>query len=98
MLKKTLLAVIACSAALTFSSIAPTQAAGLLGPGSKVQTESVVELAHAKKKAKAAKKAKPAKMAKAKKAKAKKAGPGRCGAYMYWSSKQRKCMDIRAKK
>ena len=94
MLKKTLLAAIACSAALVFTSVPPVQAAGVLGPGSKVQTESMIDLVHAKKKAKPAKKAKKAK--KSKKAKASKAGS--CGTYMYWSSKSRKCMDARAKR
>jgi hypothetical protein len=95
-LKKTLFAALACSAALVFTSPASVQAAGMLGPGSKVQTESMIDLVHAKKKAKPAKKAKKAMKAKKGKAKASKAGS--CGTYMYWSSKSRKCMDARAKR
>lgn len=93
MLKKSLFAALACSAALVFTSPASVQAAGMLGPGTKVQTESMIDLVHAKKKAKPAKKAKKAKKGKAKASKA-----GSCGTYMYWSSKSRKCMDARAKR
>ncbi len=96
MLKKSLIAALACSVALAFSPISTVSAASLFGPGTKVQTEQFVDFAQAKKKAKMAPKAK--KAAKAKKGKAAKSKAGSCGTYSYYSKKAKKCVDARAKK
>jgi hypothetical protein len=95
-LKKSLIAALACSVALAFSPISTAGAATLFGPGTKVQTEQLVDLANTKKKAKKAPKAK--KAAKAKKGKAAKSKAGACGTYSYYSKKAKKCVDARAKK
>ena len=77
------------------------QAAPAVAPA-KITTDSVIELAQAKKKAapkKAAKKkavkkkAAPKKAAKASKKKVAKVGPGRCGNMKYYSTKQKKCLS-----
>jgi len=90
MLKKSLVAVLALAVTLAFSPIVSVNAAPLLG-GSTQASDSVVELAAAKKKAKKAKKAKKGK----KKKKGKKAKAGKCGTNMYY--KKGKCLDARAK-
>jgi uncharacterized low-complexity protein len=75
------------------------QAAPAVVPASKITSDSVIELAQAKKKAapkKAVKKkAAPKKKVAKKPAKKKvaKVGPGRCGTMKYWSAKQKKCLS-----
>jgi hypothetical protein len=95
--KKTLLSVIALAVALAFMPVLPSMAASPMGPGTRVASDSVVEAAADKKKAKKpAKKAKKAKKGKKGKKKAKKASKaGSCGAYMYFSKKAKKCVDAR---
>lgn len=91
-MRKILYAVIALAVAIAFSPISELQAAGVVGPGSKVETEAVAQVAKAKKKWFFAKKrAKAGKRAKSKRA-------GSCGTYMYYSKKARKCVDARNKK
>lgn len=95
------LAKLALAGALGAFLFTSAQAAPALAPA-KVTTDSVIELAQAKKKA--AKKATPKKKVVKKKAAKKKAakpakkkvakvGPGRCGAMKYWSPKQKKCLS-----
>ena len=88
MLKKSLIAALACSVALAFSPISTASAASLFGPGTKVQTEQLVELVKGKKKAK--------KAATAKKGKAAKSKPGSCGTFHYYNKKAKKCVDARS--
>jgi tryptophan synthase alpha subunit len=61
------------------------------GPGVDNPVVKVAAKKAAKKKAKKKGKKKSAKKAKSK-------GPGSCGAYMYYSKKERKCADARSKK
>jgi hypothetical protein len=92
-ISKTLIAVLALAIAIAFSPLPELQAA-TLSPGSSPGLDNAV-VKVAKKSAKKAKKAKKGKKS-AKKAKSK--GPGSCGAYMYYSKKDRKCADARSKK
>jgi hypothetical protein len=98
------LAKLALAGALGAFLFTSAQAAPAVAPASKITSDSVIELAQAKKKAvkkKAApkkkvvkkKKAAPKKAAKASKKKVAKVGPGRCGATKYWSAKQKKCLS-----
>ncbi|MEZ5849244.1 MAG: hypothetical protein R3D68_01170 [Hyphomicrobiaceae bacterium] len=106
MLKKWLLSGIAGAFLMAVTPATPVSAFTLMGPGTKVQTETAVELIGTKKKAKKAVKAKKAKakyvkVAKAKKAKKAKKAAGKsktCGTYKYWSKKTKKCADARNKK
>jgi len=98
--KKSSLALLALAAALAFSSPSVLQATTLLGPGTKVQPGTMIEPIQAKKAPKPDVEdpdGKPAKKAE-KKAVKKAAGPGRCGAFMYWDKKAKKCADARIKK
>ena len=90
-MRKIVFAVIALAVAIAFSPISELQAAGVVGPGSKVETESVAQVAKAKRKWVFAKRAKAGKRAKSKRA-------GSCGTYMYYSKKARRCVDARNKK
>ena len=92
-ISKTLIAVLALAIAIAFSPLSELQAATLTQGSSPGLDNAVVKVA--KKSAKKAKKAKKGKKS-AKKAKSK--GPGSCGAYMYYSKKDRKCADARLKK
>jgi hypothetical protein len=85
-IRKTLIAVLAVAIAIAFAPLSDLQAATLT-PGSGPGVDNAVVKVAAKKKAKK----KPAKKAKSK-------GPGSCGAYMYYSKKDRKCADARLKK
>jgi hypothetical protein len=90
-ISKTLIAVLALAIAIAFSPLSELQAA-TMSPGANPGVDNaVVKVAK-----KAAKKAKKGKKKSAKKAKSK--GPGSCGAYMYYSKKDRKCADARLKK
>jgi hypothetical protein len=108
-LRNTSLSLLALAAALAFSSSPALQAAPLLGPGPKAQTDTMIQQIQAKgddpedpdgpaakkpaKKKAAEKKAK--RDAPAKKAAVK---SGRCGTYMYWDRKAKRCADARDKK
>jgi hypothetical protein len=90
-ISKTLIAVLALAIAIAFSPLSELQAA-TMSPGANPGVDNaVVKVAK-----KAAKKAKKGKKKSAKKAKSK--GPGSCGAFMYYSKKDRKCADARLKK
>jgi hypothetical protein len=90
-IRKTLITILALAIAIAFSPLPELQAA-VLSPGSQPQSDNVIETVKAKKKMKK-KRGKRAKKRRGKRAKSK--GPGRCGAYMYWSKKSRKCEDKR---
>lgn len=95
-MRKTLIAILALAIAIAFSPLSDLQAAGLVGPGSKLEVDNVTHVVKAKKKGKA--KAKKGKKGKKKGKRAKSKGPGKCGTYMYYSKKSRKCLDARNKK
>jgi hypothetical protein len=91
-IRKTFLTMLALAIAIAFSPLPELQAATFVNPGSQPGTENLTQTI-AKKKKKGKKKAK---KKKGKKAKSK--GPGRCGTFMYYSKKARKCVDARNKK
>ncbi len=86
-MKKTTMVASALALAIAFSS--GSQAASLIGPDSKVQTESLTQQVKAKKGMH--KKHRMRRHAAAGK------GPGRCGENMYWSGKHGHCRDARDK-
>lgn len=90
MVKKALLSVIALAVALAFAPALPLQAASPMGPGTRIATDSVVDVVAAKKKGK-----KPAKKKKKAKKGKKKSKAGHCGTYKYWSAKKKACVDAR---
>ena len=92
-IRKTLISALALAIALAFSPLSELQAA-TLGPGSQPGTDNLTQTVKAKKKAKKAGKKK-GKKKKGKKARSK---AGKCGTYMYYSKKAKKCMDARNKK
>lgn len=76
-------------------AVTTVQAATFVSPAAKPTTETVIDLVTAKKKtSKPAKKTK----AKAKKKSKAKASYRTCGTYKYFSKKDKKCVDARAKK
>ena len=93
-IRKTLIAVLALAIAIAFSPLPELQAATFVNPGSQPGTDNLTQTVKMKKKAgkKAGKKRKG-------KRKGKRAGSkaGKCGTYMYFSKKTRKCMDARKK-
>jgi hypothetical protein len=91
-IRKTLISALALAIALAFSPLPELQAA-TLGPGSQPGTDNLTQTVKAKKKAKKAGKKKGKKKGKKARSKA-----GKCGTYMYYSKKARKCMDARNKK
>jgi hypothetical protein len=93
-LRKTLVAALALAIAIAFSPLPELQAASLMGPGSQPGTDNLTQTVKMKKKKKAKKKKK-GKKKKGKKARSK---AGKCGTYMYYSKKTKKCMDARSKK
>jgi hypothetical protein len=96
-IRKTLITALALAIAIAFSPLPELQAATLLGPGSQPGTDNLTDTVKMKKKAK--KKAKKAKKGKKKKkGKRARSKAGKCGTYMYYSKKTRKCMDARNKK
>jgi len=95
-IRKTLITALAMAIAIAFSPLPELQAATLLGPGSQPGSDNLTDTVKMKKKAKKAKKKKKGKKSRGKRAKSK--GPGKCGTYMYWSKKKRKCEDARNKK
>ncbi len=94
-IRKTLIAALAVAIAIAFSPLTDLQAATFVNPGSQPGTDSLTQVVKAKKATK--KKAKKKGKRKGKRAKSKKA-PGKCGTYMYYSKKGRKCMDASNKK
>lgn len=89
-IRKALIAVLALAIAIAFSPLTELQAATFVSPDTKVSSDNVThQIAKKKGKKKKGKK-------KGKKAKSK--GPGKCGTYMYYSKKARKCVDARSKK
>jgi hypothetical protein len=105
-LRNTSLSLLALAAALAFSSSPALHAAPLLGPSTQVQTDAMIQQIQAKaddpedadgpaKKKATKKKATRDAPARAKKAAAK---PGRCGTYMYWDRKAKRCADARDRK
>jgi hypothetical protein len=89
-IRKALIAVLALAIAIAFSPLTELQAATFVSPDTKVSSDNVTHQI-AKKKGK-----KKGKKKKGKKAKSK--GPGKCGTYMFYSKKARKCVDARNKK
>jgi hypothetical protein len=81
---------LALAIAIAFSPLTELQAATFVSPDTKVSSDNVTHQI-AKKKGK-----KKGKKKKGKKAKSK--GPGKCGTYMFYSKKARKCVDARNKK
>lgn len=89
-IRKALIAVLALAIAIAFSPLTELQAATFVSPDTKVSSDNVThQIAKKKGKKKKGKK-------KGKKAKSK--GPGKCGTYMYYSKKAKKCVDARNKK
>jgi hypothetical protein len=82
-IRKTLIAILALAIAIAFSPLTELRAATFVSPDSKISTDSLTVTVAKKKRG-------------GKKAKSK--GPGRCGTYMYYSKKARKCLDARNKK
>lgn len=95
-IRKTLITALALAIAIAFSPLPELQAATLIGPGSQPGTDNITDTVKAKKKAK--KKAKAKKGKKKKKGKKARSKAGKCGTYMYYSKKSRKCLDARNKK
>ena len=93
-IRKTLIATLAVAIAIAFSPWAELQAATFAGPGSQPGIDTLVHSVKLKKK-KGIKKGKKGKRKRGKKAGSK---AGRCGTYMYFSKKSRKCADARSKK
>ena len=90
-IRKTLIAVLALAIAIAFSPLPELQAATFVNPGSQPGTDNLTQVVKAKKKGMTKK----GKKRRGKRAKSK--GPGKCGTYMYWSKKKRRCMDARKK-
>jgi hypothetical protein len=88
-IRKALIAALALAIAVAFSPLTELQAATFVSPDTKVSSDNAMHQVAKKKSKKKAKK-------KGKKAKSK--GPGRCGTYMYYSKKAKKCVDARSKK
>ncbi|HJZ44519.1 MAG TPA: hypothetical protein VJ233_12415, partial [Hyphomicrobiaceae bacterium] len=83
---------LALAIAIAFSPLPELQAATFVNPGSQPGTENLAHVVKAKKKGKKKK----GKKRKGKRAKSK--GPGKCGTYMYWSKKKKRCRDARLPK
>jgi len=90
-IRKTFLTALALAIAIALSPLPELQAATFVSPGSQPGTENLTQTI-AKKKGKKKK----GKKKKGKKAKSK--GPGKCGTFMYYSKKSRKCVDARLPK
>jgi hypothetical protein len=89
-IRKTLLTALAVAIAIALSPLPELQAATFVSPGSQPGTENLAQTV-AKKKGKKKKGKKKGKKAKSK-------GPGKCGTYMYYSKKKKKCVDARLPK
>jgi hypothetical protein len=93
-IRKTLIATLALAIAIAFSPLPELQAATFVNPGSQPGTDNLTQTVKMKKKAKKAGMKRKGKR-KGKKARSK---AGKCGTYMYFSKKAKKCMDARNKK
>ena len=89
-IRKTLVAALALAIAIAFSPLPELQAATFVSPGSQPGTDNLIQTVKMKKKAGKKKRGK----RKGKRARSK---AGKCGTYMYFSKKARKCMDARKK-
>ena len=99
-IRKTLISALAVAIAIAFSPLPELQAA-TLGPSSQPGADNLAQPAKlfkkkAKKKAAMMKKAKKGGKKK-RKGKRSRSKAGKCGTYMYYSKKTRKCMDARNK-
>ena len=92
-IRKTLIAALALAIAIAFSPLPELQAATFVNPGSQPGTDNLTQTVKMKKKAKKAGKKRKGKR-RGKKARSK---AGKCGTYMYFSKKTRKCADARKK-
>jgi hypothetical protein len=92
-IRKTLIAALALAIAIAFSPLPELQAATFVSPGSQPGTDNLTQTVKMKKKAKKAGKKKGKRKGKKARSKA-----GKCGTYMYYSKKAKKCMDARNKK
>jgi len=96
-IRKTLITALAVAIAIAFSPLPELNAATFVNPGSQPGAEDQTHAVKMKKKKKAkAKKGK--KKGKKKRGKRARSKAGKCGTYMYWSKKTRKCTDARNKK
>jgi len=96
-IRKTLITALAVAIAIAFSPLPELNAATFVNPGSQPAADNQTHVVKSKKKKKAkAKKGK--KKGKKKRGKRARSKAGKCGTYMYWSKKTRKCMDARNKK
>jgi hypothetical protein len=107
--RNTSLSLLALAGALALSSSLALQAAPRLGPGTTVQTDTIIQQIQARADDPEDPNGRPAKKGAKKKGaekKAKQDGPakkaaakaGRCGTYMYWDKKAKRCADARNKK
>ncbi len=93
-IRKTLITALALAIAIAFSPLPELQAATFVSPGSQPGTDNLTQTVKMKKKgSKKAGKKKGKKKGKKARSKA-----GKCGTYMYFSKKTKKCMDARNKK
>jgi hypothetical protein len=94
-IRKTLIAALAVAIAMAFSPLAELKAATFAGPGTQPGTDYQIQSVKLKKKVvkKGTRKGK----GKRKRGKRAASKAGRCGTYMYFSKKTRKCMDARKK-
>ncbi len=98
-IRKPLIAILALAIAIAFSPLPELQAATLLGPGSQPGSDNLTSAAKMmKKKKKGYKKKGKKKKGKKRRGKRAKSKAGKCGTYMYWSKKTKKCLDARNKK
>ena len=91
-IRKTLIAALALAIAIAFSPLSELQAATFAGPGSQPGTDNLIQSVKMKKKMKKHGKKRGKKRGKRAGSKA-----GKCGTYMYFSKKTKKCMDARKK-
>jgi hypothetical protein len=88
-----MISALALAVAVAFSPLPELQAATFVSPASQPEADNLT-LQIAKKGKRAKRKGK--KRRKGRRARSK--GPGKCGTYMYWSKKRKKCWDARTGK
>jgi hypothetical protein len=94
-IRKTLITALAVAIAIAFSPLPELQAATFVNPGSQPGVDNLTQTVKMKKKGykkKAGKKKRGKRKGKRARSKA-----GKCGTYMYWNKKTRKCADARNK-
>jgi hypothetical protein len=89
---------LALAIAIAFSPLPELQAASLLSPSSQPGSDDLSTQAKMKKKGYKKRKKGKKKRGKKRKGKRAKSKAGKCGTYMYFSKKQKKCLDARNKK